>query len=168
VKVLPAVLTAVLLLMIGLAQAIDLPSMKEGLWSIRMQTTDNPGNKKTDFTSKLCRNHAFDEYSRGLAKKMPGCKTINENFSGSKYTSEMECTTQGSVLRSKTLTTIQGDSETHSETHVTYTPPLRGVSDEDLIQDQKYLGSCPTGVGPGDRISQDGTIMHTWRDSKKN
>ena len=161
-KVLPAVATAALLL-ISLAQAIDFPLVKEGLWSIRMQTTENPGNKKTDFTSKLCRNHAYDEYSRALAKKQPTCKTINENLSGGKYTSETECTVRGSVLRTKAVVTIQGDSETHSESHTTYMPPLFGMSEEDIIQDQKYLGNCPAGVEPGDRIAQDGKVTHTWR-----
>jgi hypothetical protein len=29
-----------------------------------------------------------------------------------------------------------------------------------MIQDQRYLGSCPAGMKPGDRIMADGSIVH--------
>jgi hypothetical protein len=161
-KKLPAVAVAAISLM-GLAQAIDLPLMKEGLWSIRTQTTNNPGNNKTDFTQKLCRSHAYEEYARGLAKNRPGCKTISESLSGGVYTTEVECAERGTVIKSKTVATSQGDSAAHSESHATYTPAFHGMSEMIMIQDQKYLGSCPSGVGPGDRIAQDGAVTHTWK-----
>jgi hypothetical protein len=161
-KKVPAVAFGVVVL-IGLAQAIDYPQMKEGLWSITMQIINNPGNVKTRGTQKLCRSHAYDDYARSLAKNTAGCKTVSENVSGGTYTIELECLQKGTTLKSKTVATLQGDSSVHSEGHTTYSPALRGVSEMTMMQDQKYVGSCPAGIMPGDRISEDGTVMHLWR-----
>jgi hypothetical protein len=147
--------------LVGLASAIDLPPSREGLWSIRTQTTSNPGDVKSDFTQKICRSHAFDDFARAKAKNRPGCKVLNENLSGHSYTIEMECNIGGSVIHSKGVTTGTGDNASHSETHTTYSPALNGVSDTTMIMDQKYEGSCPSGTKPGDIIRADGTIIHT-------
>jgi hypothetical protein len=29
-----------------------------------------------------------------------------------------------------------------------------------MIEDQRYLGSCPAGMKPGDRLMADGSIVH--------
>jgi hypothetical protein len=147
----------------GLAGGIDLPPMKEGLWSIHTQSIDNPGNVKREFSQKICRNHAYDDAARAKAKNMPGCKVLNENLSGQTYTIEMECTISGSVLHSKGVTTRTGEESFRSENHATYTPALHGVSESTMIMEQKYEGSCPAGTEPGDIIRADGTILHTGK-----
>ena len=158
----PAILLG-FLFVVGLALAVEPPQMKEGLWSIRTQMTDNPGNVKSDFTQKLCRSHAYDQHAHELVKNMKGCKVVSENFTGGTYTVELECNVLGTVIKSKSTTTYQGDATFHSVSHATNTPPLRGVSESTIIMDQKYLGACPAGVEPGDRIAVDGSITHTWR-----
>lgn len=161
-KKLPICVVAVVCL-VGFAAALDLPPMREGLWSIRTQTVDNPGNVKSDFTQKICRNHAYDQAAQAKARNMPGCKVLNENLSGHTYTVEMECKIAGSVIHSKGVTTRTADDTTRSETHATYAPALNGVSESTMIMDQKYLGSCPSGMQPGDIIRPDGTILHTGK-----
>jgi hypothetical protein len=153
----------VILCLVGFAAAIDLPPMREGLWSIHTQTSDNPGNVKHDFTQKICRNHAYDDAARAKAKNMPGCKVLNENLSAHTYTIEMECNIAGSVIHSKGVTTSTGEDAVRSETHTTYAPAMRGVSDTTMIMEQKYEGSCPAGIEPGDIIRPDGTILHTGK-----
>jgi hypothetical protein len=157
------VFVLVILFLVGLALAVEPPPMKEGLWSVRTQMTNQPGNAKTDFTFKLCRSHAYDQHALELAKNNKGCKLVSENFTGGTYTLDSECNMGGTVLKSKTTTTFQGDTASHSETHGTYTPAFQGMTGSTIIQDQKYLGACPAGVGPGDRINADGSIMHLWR-----
>lgn len=152
-----------ILFLVGLALAVEPPSAREGLWSVRMQTTDQPGNTKTDFTYKLCRNHAFDQHGLELAKNHKGCKVVAENVSGGIHTFESECSVAGSVVSTKAVTTFQSDAAIHSETHGTYTPALHGMTGMTIIMDQKYLGACPAGVQPGDRINADGSIMHLWQ-----
>jgi len=149
--------------LVGFAAAIDLPPMREGLWSIHTQTFDNPGNVKREFTQKICRNHAYDNSVRAKAKNIPGCKVLNENLSGHTYTIEMECNISGSVIHSKGVTTSTGDDAFRSETHTTYAPALHGVSDTTMIMDQKFEGSCPAGTEPGDIIRPDGTVIHSGR-----
>ncbi len=149
--------------LVGFAAAIDLPPMREGLWSIRTQTLDKAGNVKSDFTQKICRSHASDDSARAKAKNRPGCKVLNENLSGHTYTIEMECNIGGSVIHTKGVTTSTGADASHSETHTTYAPALNGVSDSTMIMDQKYLGSCPSGTEPGDIIRADGTVLHTGK-----
>ncbi len=155
---LPAIAVATVVL-IGLAQAIDYPRMKEGLWAISQQTISSPGNVKRQITQKICRSHAYDDYARARLRNAPGCKA-SENFSGSTYTTELECIIKGTTTKSKTVVTMQGDSAVHSESHSTYSPALGGMSDMTIIQDQKYAGSCPSGIAPGDLISEDGKVTH--------
>lgn len=154
---------AAILSLIGFASAIDMPPMREGFWSIRTQTIDNPGNVKADFTQKICRNHAYDDSARAKAKNRTGCKVLNENLSGQTYTIEMECNIAGSVIHSKNVTTGTGHDASHSEMHTTYSPALNGVSESTMIMDQMYEGSCPSGIEPGDIIRPDGTILHTGK-----
>lgn len=154
---------AALLLPIGIANAQTAPEVKEGLWEIHMQSTDKPGDKKTEGTSTICRNHAYDQHAQALAKEMKGCTKVSENFHGGKYTLEMHCTVGATVIATKGTSTFQGDTATHSESHTTYTPAFYGVSETTMIQDQKYIGSCPADMQPGDRKSEDGKITHLWK-----
>jgi len=139
--------------------AADPPAMKEGLWSIHTVSTDQPGDKKTEGTQKLCRNHAYDDRVRAMAAQQSAksCKAPIESSSGGTITTETECTVAGSVLKTKGVVTFNGDSA-HSETHTTYTPAMYGMTETTMVMDQKYLGACPAGVEPGDRISADGKV----------
>ena len=151
------------LLPIGIAIAANVPDVKEGLWSIHTQSIDNPGNVKSDHTSTICRNHAYDEHVMSLAKNMKGCAVGSERVDGNKYILEMHCTVGTTVIASTGTTTFDGDTSTHSESHATYTPAMAGISEMTMIQDQKYVGSCPAGVQPGDMTSEDGRVTHLWK-----
>ena len=150
------------LLTIGMAKAIDAPEVTEGLWSIQRHTIDNPGNKKTDSTLTICRNHAYDEYTQSLTKNLKGC-TLNQSFQGGKYSSKSHCVIGGTVVESEGTATYQGSTSAHSETHATYTPAMGGVSETTTIMDQKYVGNCPAGAQPGDMTSADGRVTHLWK-----
>jgi|HubBroStandDraft_6_1064221.scaffolds.fasta_scaffold00030_56 hypothetical protein len=151
------------LLAIGIAYAVDPPEQKEGLWSIHRQSIDNPGNKKTESSQTICRNHAYDAYARSLAKTVKGCTTLNESFQGGKYSIESHCVITGTVMESKGTVTYQGDISAHSETHVTYSPAMDGVSETTMTMDQKYIGSCPPGAQPGDLTQPNGRVTHLWQ-----
>jgi hypothetical protein len=157
-RMLPIAILGTLLL--SLAWATDPPPLREGLWSLHMQFTDNPGNKKTEGAYSLCRDHAYDQAAHARARQIPGCTITGENFTGGKYTVEMHCVRMGSTVESKSVTTFSGDSAVHSESHSTTNPPLNGVGEQTIVMDQKYTGSCPAGAKPGDRINSDGSIMH--------
>jgi hypothetical protein len=155
------ILCSTLLLAVEGIYAADPPAMKEGLWSIHTVSTDQPGNKKTEGTRLICRNHAYDERVRAMAaqKSAATCKTINENSSGGTITTETQCSVGGSVLRTKGTVTFSDDTA-HSETHTIYTPAMYGASETMMVMDQKYVGACPAGVEPGDTIGADGKVIH--------
>lgn len=157
-KILVSVMAAIAV-PVGAAYAVDHPQIKEGLWQIRTQTINNPGNKRTEGTVTLCRDHDYDKSVEALAKNIKGCITINESLEAGKFSSEVRCEIGSTVVVSKGTATFQNDASTHSETHATYTPVFYGIADVTMIQDQTYLGSCPAGMQPGDRKSQDGTII---------
>ena len=152
-----------LFLFIGIAAAANPPQLKEGLWSIHNQSINNPGNNKSESTSTICRSHAYDDYVRSLAKGKKGCTTVSESFEGGKYSVELRCVEGGTTVQSKATTTYPGDTSTHSETHATYAPALAGISEMTMIMDQKYVGSCPAGMQPGDLKDAKGNINHLWR-----
>src|ERR1035438_8205241 len=151
---------ATLGLLIGIAHATDPQKLKERLWSVRTQSTDSPGNQKSDGTYTLCRDHAFDKAGLAIAKSVKGCTTISETVQGGKGSVETRCVAAGSTIASKETYTYQGDTSFHSESHATFTPALGGVSETTKIVDQKYVGSCPAGAQPGDRTNADGRVIH--------
>jgi hypothetical protein len=153
---------AALLLPIGIANAVDPPEQKEGLWSSRRQTIDNPGSKTSEQTSTICRSHAYDQYVLSLVKNMKGCTTVSESFQSGKRSVESHCAIGSTVIDSKGTTIFQGDAAAHAESHSTYTPAMGGVSETTMIMDQKYVGSCPAGAQPGDITYADGRVTH-WR-----
>jgi hypothetical protein len=142
--------------------AADQPTMKEGLWSIHTVSVDNPGNRRTEGTRSICRNHAYDLRIREQAeqKQKQTCKPVVRTSSGNGFTEESECTVQGSVIKSKNVATFTGDSSIHSETQATYAPALFGTAEMTMTMDQKYVGPCPAGMEPGDFMSADGKVTH--------
>ena len=146
-------------LVLPLAQADDMPVMKEGLWSIRTQTSDNSGNKNSDETYTLCRNHAYDKSSQDLAKTVPGCTKMSLSVQGGKMSTEVNCVVAGTTILTKGTGTVS-DTSSHSELHTTYSPAFNGMSEGTMIMDQKYLGSCPAGALPGDRTNANGSVIH--------
>jgi hypothetical protein len=149
---------AALWLTIGVSSAADPPELKEGLWSIHYQSIDNPGNKKSESTSTICRNHAYDKSAEALAKNVKGCTKVTESFQDGKYSTELHCVVAGTTIETKGTATYQGDTSTHSESHTTYTPAFYGMSESTMTTDQKYVGSCPAGAQPGDRTTADGKV----------
>jgi hypothetical protein len=142
------------------AGAAHPPQLREGLWEIRVQSSENSGGKKSDFVYKLCRDHAYDKQIDALAKKNKNCTTNIESLGNDRYSAASRCTADGIVIVSKGLSIYLNDTSVHTETTATYTPAFYGKTDETMIQDQRYVGSCPVGVKPGDRIMADGRIVH--------
>jgi hypothetical protein len=157
-------LLALVIIFIGASLAADAPPLKEGFWSIHSVATDQPSGKKREINRSICRSHAYDDYVREKAKKIPAtCKTITDNTSGGTTTLETECTVNETVVRSKTTTTIVSETATHMESHTTYTPPLAGMSESSMVMDQTYTGACPDGVEPGDLMTPDGKKVASWK-----
>ncbi len=140
-------------------RAASPPKLLEGLWEVRVQSTESPGDKKTEYSFKLCRDHAYDKHTDELVKNNKNCTTKLEKLAGDRYSAASRCTVSGIVIDSKGLSTYQSNTAIHSESAATYRPPLYGKTDETMIQDQRYVGACPAGMKPGDRILADGRLV---------
>lgn len=140
------------MLLLAIARAADPPQLKEGLWQIRGQRIENPGNRRTEFTYRLCRSHAYDKAMDDLVKNQKDCTTSFDTLGGGRYVSASRCTAAGVVIVSKGTYTYESSTSARSESTATYDPAFHGKTDETLIQDQSYVGSCPAGMNPGDRV----------------
>jgi hypothetical protein len=147
-------------LAIAVARAASPPQLQQGLWEIRVQSTENPGAKKTEYAFRLCRDHAYDKETDDLVKNNKSCTTKLQSLGSDRFSAASRCTLSGIVIVSQGLSVYQNGGSVHSESAATYTPPLYGKTDETMIEDQRYLGSCPAGMKPGDRMMADGSIVH--------
>jgi hypothetical protein len=136
------------------------PKLKEGLWEIRGQRIENPGDKRGDFTYKICRDHALDRAADAQLKDVKGCNTVIKKVGDGKYSSASTCQVGGMTIVSTGTSSYKGDESIHAETHAAYTPAFNGKTEESLTEDQQYVGNCSPGMKPGDRINPDGIIWH--------
>jgi hypothetical protein len=131
----------------------DQPQLKEGLWQVRTQMLDGQGNKTSDETVSLCRDHATDQAAEAHADQVMAkdCQRLgDEHDTSNKRSSEIRCQSGDAVADTKAEISFEGDTAAHSVSRTTYTPPLHGQTADTMIQDQQYLGSCPAGMQPGD------------------
>ncbi|MDB6083164.1 MAG: hypothetical protein JWN43_1045 [Gammaproteobacteria bacterium] len=149
-----------MLLPLAMVLAADPPKLKEGLWLIRGQSIENPGDKHTEFTYRLCRDHAYDKSVNAQLKNVKGCNTALKSLGNGKFSSASTCAVRGITVISNGLSMYAGDSSAHFETHATYSPAYNGKAEETMTQDQEYVGKCPLGMKPGDRLYPDGLIRH--------
>jgi hypothetical protein len=159
----PALTLAIFLLVISVAGATDIPDeppMKEGLWKIHSVTT-TPGKPPQDSTMSLCRNHAYDQYAHGIVQKsLANCTTLSDVKLPGKRSMTVSCKISGSTITTKSIITSSGDSNYRSESESTYNPPLFGQTEMSMVQEQSYVGACPAGMAPGDRMLSTGQIEH--------
>ena len=156
-------LPAALLLSLGIAAAVDPPPFKEGLWTVHSLSIDNPGARSRENTATICRNHAYDQYVRSVARTKQGCTTVSEGFQGGQYVIQTHCSVNGTDIQSRGVTTFHGDAWAHSESHATFTPAMDGTTETTMTQDQRYLGNCPAGQQPGDMTDSHGAVKHLWK-----
>jgi hypothetical protein len=143
----------------GMAGAAGIPDVQEGLWERHGQTVSTPGNAKSESKLSICRDHASEKAAQAAARNIPGCPYIEPTVSGGKYYQEMRCVVAGTTIVTKGTIVFQGTS-IHSETHTTFTPALGGLTEQTDVTDEKYLGSCPAGMSPGDTMNDSGAIRH--------
>ena len=148
------------LLLLSVARAADPPPLKEGLWEITGQSIVNPGSKRTEFTYRLCRNHAYDSAMDALARNAQGCTTSFDDLGDGRFASSSSCNIDGTLIVSKGTYTYESMTSTRSESFATYSPAYKGRTDERVIQDQHYVGACPAGMKPGDRITGGAVVRY--------
>ena len=148
----PVLFVAVLSAWIGIAGADEFkpPPMKDGLWETHSRQT-RQGNAVFDTSIKMCQSKELTKSMQSNGeelRKRNKCTSVVTQPSPNTYVEESHCTegpNAGSLT--KVIYTYQGDTASHMEMHMNV-----GKSETVMIMDAKYLGSCPTGMKPGDLI----------------
>ena len=128
----------------------ELPLLKEGLLEAHTKMVMN--DKTTDSVMKLCSTREIDKSMKAAGddiRKRNRCSEVTKRVSADSYSSEMHCDRDDSVT--KTMITYQGDLSSHMELH-TKTRQFEIVT----IIDQRYVGSCPADMKPGEALMADG------------
>lgn len=152
-------LGAAVVLLAALARAATPPALKEGLWQVHGEITEKPGNRHSEFAYRLCRNHAFDRSMDEQIRNVQGCRTSFDSLGRGRFASASRCTVDNVVIDSNGTTVYESDTATHAESRAHYAPAYRGRTDETLVEDQHYVGPCPAGMQPGDRLMPDGSLQ---------
>jgi hypothetical protein len=155
----PAFLVAVLSLSIGIAGAdgIKPPPTKEGLWETHSTRTQQ-GKVVSDRSVQMCQSTELTKSMQATGeelRKKNECTSSVTQPSKNTYVEEGRCAkgpNAGSVT--KVIYTYQGDTASHTEMHMN----VGNSSETVTVIDAKYLGSCPTGMKPGDLI-MDGKVI---------
>ena len=125
------------------ADALEQPQSKLGLWEIRQQMA-NGGTALTALpTTQVCLNAAFMEdakMSEEMVKKM--CSKNEVRKDGSKWITNSVCKIGGSTVSGLTTFEFNGENAYHIDINSTYDPPLGGSSRSHMVRDGKWLGPC--------------------------
>jgi hypothetical protein len=93
----------------------DIPDTKEGLWE---SSTMMPGSMDKPMHTTMCTSNAVNRkmYEDSHKSATRPCKEIHSERQGSVITQELECSFSGKVTRSKSVTTVTGNTAIHVET----------------------------------------------------
>jgi hypothetical protein len=129
----------------------DLPDMKEGLWE---SSTMMPGTMDKPMHTTMCTSNAVSRkmYEDSHKNANRPCKGIHYERQGSVITEEIECNFSGKVTRSKSVTTLTGNTAMHLETR-------KADNTVESVIDMKWVGACPAGMKLGDVTGPDGKVM---------
>ena len=129
----------------------DIPDMKEGLWE---SSTMMPGAMDKPMHTTMCTSNAVSRkmYEDSHKNGNSPCKPIHIDHQGSVTTQEVECNFSGKVTRSKSVTTVTGNTAIHLETR-------KADNTVESVIDMKWMGACPAGMKLGDVTGPDGKVM---------
>jgi hypothetical protein len=141
------------------AVAADLPGVKAGLWESTVQQPGAPGKIPP---TQMCLDASVlkEMMTSGMSMAKSMCTKTDSKVSGNKVYGEAECTFNGSKMKSKSVTTFNGDSSYRTETEATYDPPFMGRATSSAVIEAKWLGACPSGMQVGDVVGPGGMKMN--------
>jgi len=129
----------------------DIPDMKEGLWE---SSTMMPGAMDKPMHTTMCTSNVVNRkmYEDSHKSANSSCKEIHSERQGSVITQEIECNFSGKVTRSKSITTLTGNTAMHLETR-------KADNTVESVIDMKWVDACPAGMKLGDVTGPDGKVM---------
>jgi hypothetical protein len=141
----------ILALLAAPALAVDLPTMKPGLWESQV-TRDAAPSKAPSPATKMCIDAATQkemmDMGMGAAKSM--CAKNDIRRDGNKVYGSSECKIGDSTMKAQSTTVFSGDTSYKIDADASYDPPFMGKSSSKTHIDAKWTGPCPPDMQPGD------------------
>ncbi len=159
----PAPLAAALVLGGALAlpaqAALDLPSLRAGLWEMSTSSNRAPGIKTV---STLCLDASLQQDMLKMASGMMAgvCSKSEMKNVGGTYVGEATCSFGGSTMKSKSTMKMSGDTSYRTEAHASFDPPYAGMTTTDTVVEGRHVGACKAGQKPGDMTLPNGQTIN--------
>ena len=125
------------------ADALEHPQSKLGMWEIRQQMANDGAALTALPTTQACLNAAFMEdakMSEEMVRKM--CSKNEVRKDGSKWITTSVCKIGGSTVSGLTTFEFNGENAYHIDINSTYDPPMGGSSRSHMVRDGRWLGPC--------------------------
>ena len=150
----------------AVAQAVDLPVRKAGLWEMKMVRTGTP---MPEMTMQHCTDETVDKEMNNnvspMAKQICAKQDIKKTATG--YVSDSECNVAG--ISTTSHAEITGDFNSaytvKSTSHIEHGPPSV-PRDSTATIEAKWLGACKPDQKPGD-IVMPGGFKFNIKDARK-
>lgn len=143
----------------ALADTVQLPIRKAGLWDIKME---HEGTKLPEMTIQQCTNEAVDrEFTSEFAPAAKhSCSKSDIQKTATGYVSDSVCTVAGTTVTSHTETS--GDFSSDYTVKVTSHSEggKLGARDSKMTISAKWSGACKEGQKPGDVVMPGGFKMN--------
>ena len=140
-------LSSAVLLFPFVAEALEMPSEKLGLWEIRVQDSTDGGPLTAPITMQYCLNAALLASAKKSAQELSkNCSKNEVRNEGSKWILNSVCKFGSTTESSQRTREFNGDSAYHENANGTYDPPvvmpMGGGSPTRKVADAKWLGPC--------------------------
>lgn len=142
----------------AMADDLNLPARKPGLWVMEMDSS----GKVSAMTTKLCLDAATDKamMAKGMGMGGSGCQNTSVGHDGAAITADSVC--QMGPMTIKSHTTISGDFQSKYEIYIvsdtTGGSPMMPKHSE-IKQTATWSGECGD-LKPGDMVMQNGMRMN--------
>ncbi len=151
-----AALGGALALVAANVAAVDLPTLKAGLWESRVAREGM--QQKAAAPMKMCTDASLQKemMDAGMGQMKELCSKNDIRREGNKVYGSAECKLGESTMKSTSVTTFTGDTAYHIDIKATYDPPMAGKASGSTAIDAKWIGPCPAGMQAGDVLLPDG------------
>jgi Protein of unknown function (DUF3617) len=98
-----------LAVLLTVADAQELPSLRQGMWEFKRTVDVGPGKTQT-ITTKKCTNPTDDMKKQNDMLTKTGCTFSSPTKSGTSYRFTSQCTVQGVPMQSASVISVDSDS----------------------------------------------------------
>ena len=125
------------------ADALEMPEPKLGLWEMRVQNSYDGAPLTAAGTTQICLNAAEMESAKKILEEASkNCSKNEVRKEGGKWIMRSVCKISGAPYSGQMTREFNGDNAYRDDTNLTYNPPIDGRSRVHMTVDYKWLGPC--------------------------